>query len=93
MVRRPRNRSLNVLESSDNNENGYIVEVDLNYPPELYDHHNEYPLAPAKMKVTESILSPYAKKLLDDLDLKGTSTEKLIPNLNSKEKYVVHYQN
>jgi hypothetical protein len=31
--------SLNVLEISDNNENGYILEVDLNYPPELHDHH------------------------------------------------------
>ena len=26
-------------------------------------------------------------------NLKGTSTEKLIPNLNSKKKYVVHYRN
>ena len=85
--------SLNVLESSDNNENGYILEVDLDYPPELHDHHNEYPLAAEKVKVTEDMLSPYAKKLLEDLDLKGTSTEKLIPNLNSKKKYVVHYRN
>jgi len=45
------------------------------------------------MRVTEDMLSPYAKKLLEDLDLKGTSTEKLIPNLRSKEKYVVHYRN
>jgi hypothetical protein len=37
------------------------------------------------------MLSPYAKKLLEDL--KGTSTEKLIPNLNSKKKYAVHYRN
>ena len=66
--------SLNVLEISDNNENAYILEVDLDYPPELHDRHNEYPLAPAKMKVTEDMLSPYAKKLLEDLDLKGTST-------------------
>ena len=85
--------SLSVLEIYDINENGYILEVDLDYPPELHDHHNEYPLAPEKMKVTEDMLSPYAKKLLKDLDLKGTSTEKLIPNLNSNEKYVVHYRN
>ncbi len=70
-----------------------MLEVDLEYPQELHDHHNEYPLAPEKVKVTEDMLSPYAKKLLEDLDLKGTSTEKLIPNLNSKKKYVVHYRN
>jgi len=45
------------------------------------------------MKVTEDMLSPYAKQLLEELKLKGTSTEKLIPNLHSKEKYVVHYRN
>ena len=85
--------SLNVLEISDNNEKEYMLEVDLEYPQELHDHHNEYPLAPEKVKVTEDMLSPYANKLLEDLDLKGTSTEKLIPILNSKKKYVVHYRN
>ena len=48
--------SLSVLEISDNNENGYILEVDLDYPPEQHDHHNEYPLAPEKMKVTEDMV-------------------------------------
>ena len=68
-----------------------MLEVHLEYPQELHDHHNEYPLAPEKVKVTEEMLSPYAKKLLEDL--KGTSTEKLIPNLNAEKKYVVHYLN
>ena len=45
------------------------------------------------MKVTENMLSPYAKQMLEELELKGTSTEKLIPNLHPKEKYVVHYRN
>ena len=62
----------------------------LDYRPEL---NNEYPLAPENMKVTKAMLSPYAKQLLEELELKGTSTEKLIPNLNQKEKYVVHYRN
>jgi hypothetical protein len=85
--------SLNVLEISDNNEKGYMLEVNLDYPPELHDLHNEYPLAPEKVKVAEDMLSPYAKRLLEDLDLKGTSTEKLIPILNAEKKYVVHYRN
>ncbi|XP_063420723.1 uncharacterized protein LOC134705941 [Mytilus trossulus] len=72
---------------------GFILEVDLEYPRELHDDHNEYPLAPEKLKVTNDTLSPYAEKPLDDLNLKGTSTEKLIPNLHPKQKYVVHYRN
>jgi hypothetical protein len=85
--------SLGINSVSDDSEDGFMLEVDLNYPPELHDLHNEYPLAPEKMKVTENMLSPYAKKLLEELELKGTSTEKLIPNLHPKERYVVHYRN
>jgi hypothetical protein len=33
--------------------------------------HNEYPLAPEKMKVTENMLSPYAKQLLEELEMKS----------------------
>ena len=45
------------------------------------------------MKVRENMLSPYTKQLLEELELKGTSTEKLIPNLHPKDKHVVHHRN
>jgi hypothetical protein len=51
---------------------GCILEVDLEYPEELHDKHNEYPLAPERMEVNK--------------------VDKLIPNLNNKEKYVVHHK-
>ena len=50
-----------------------ILEVDLEYPWNLDDLHNDYPLAPERLKIR--------------------NVEKLIPNLEDKEKYVVHYKN
>lgn len=40
---------------------GMILEVDLEYPEELYDLHNDYPVAAEKMKVIPDMLSPYYK--------------------------------
>ena len=40
-----------------------ILEVELEYPQELHDLHNEYPLAPDKLLVTSEMLSPYCQEL------------------------------
>ena len=50
-----------------------FLEVDLEYPEDLHDLHNDYHLAPECVKIG--------------------NVEKLIPNLNNKTNYVVHYEN
>ena len=42
---------------------GLILEVDLEYPKELHDLHNDYPIAPEKVKVSNDMLSAYCKKV------------------------------
>ncbi|VDH96284.1 Hypothetical predicted protein [Mytilus galloprovincialis] len=34
--------NLNICDIADDSENGYILEVDLEYPRELHDDHSEY---------------------------------------------------
>ena len=81
--------SLDVYKGS----RGCIIECDLEYPENLHDLHNMYPLAPEKMAVSEDMLSPYCKQIFKEFNLKNSNCEKLIPNLKSKQRYVLHYKN
>ena len=49
------------------------MKLDLEYPQDLHDLHNDYSLAPERINIR--------------------NVEKLIPNLNNKTNYVVHYEN
>ena len=72
---------------------GYILEVDLEYPKELHKLHNDYPLAPEKLTVTNDIVSKYCIEIADKYEINVGDVKKLIPNLGNKTKYVVHYKN
>ena len=72
---------------------GYILEVDLDYPKELHDLHNDYPLAPESIVVEDDVLSAHSKQLREKFKMGSSKTPKLVPNLNDKTKYVVHYRN
>ena len=85
--------SVDYMNVSDDAETGYILEVDLDYPAEIHDVHNDYPMAPEQKTIPISDLSEHSQKLRKDLGMKGKPNEKLIPNLDKKEKYVVHYRN
>ena len=47
-------------------EEGYMLKVDLEYPKELNDLHNDYTLAPDYMVVTHKWFSEYQRDLLDE---------------------------
>ena len=72
---------------------GYFFEVDLDYPDELHELLNDYPLAPEKRAVSSDMLSKYCKKIAEKYEIKVGDVKKLIPNLGNKTKYVLHYKN
>ena len=72
---------------------GLILEVDLEYPQELHDLHNDYPVAPEKAKVFKNMLSGYCKKIAEKYKISIGQMNKLIPTLKDKKEYVLHYWN
>ena len=45
---------------------GCFLEADLDYPDELHDLHNDYPLEGGKIKVTEEMLSEYQLQIIKE---------------------------
>ena len=82
-----------ILKKKEDAKNGWILEVDLEYPAELHEEHNSYPLAPEKKAVKKEWMSDYQKMLIEDLELKPPDSEKLLLTLEDKSNYVVHYRN
>ena len=81
-----------ITEHPADSPEGYILEVDLEYPRELHDAHNAYPLAPERMVVQEEWMSEYQHGLIG-IGVAPTEVEKLVPNLRDKDRYVLHYRN
>ncbi|KAL9954396.1 hypothetical protein ACROYT_G041929 [Oculina patagonica] len=82
-----------IMRKKEFAKTGWILEVDLEYPAELHEEHNSYPLAPEKKKINKDLFSPYQNKLIKDLDLDPPDSEKLVLTLEDKTNYVVHYRN
>ena len=60
---------------TENSPIGYILEVDLEYCKQLHNSHNDYPLRPEKIKVSNDMFCKYCKDIADWHD-------KLISNLS-----------
>ena len=70
-----------------------ILQVDLEYPSELHDLHNDYSLAPEKLENSKDMLSRCCSDIVYKYGIKVGGVNKLVPNLRNKKGYVVHYRN
>lgn len=82
-----------ILQTPEDSQFGYILEVDINYPEYLHDEHEDFPLAPNKQTIDEVLLSEYQISLLQSMNAKYNSTApKLVQNVFDKKNYTVHYE-
>ena len=86
-------KKTNLANYSEEHDEGLLLEVDFDYPQELHDLHNDYPLAPEKLKVNKNMLSEYCQKISEKFNISSGQVHKLITTLGKKEKYVLHYRN
>ena len=82
------------MDWNENDDNAYILEVDLEYPKEIHDEQADYPLAPENMKIEEKLLSKHQRELhrhyYNGKEARDEKQPKLILNQMDKTNYVVH---
>ena len=81
-----------IINLPNDSDIGYTLQVDLKYPNELHDSHNDLPFFPEHKVITDDMLSKYQKKLTNKKLGSITSTPKLIASLNDKKKIIVDYR-
>ena len=87
----PKEFDLNKYTS--NSSKGRVLEVDLEYPKELGELHDDYPLAPDKIEIKREMWSNNKLKIADHYNIPISNVKKLVPNFFDTEKYVIHYEN
>ena len=82
--------TFHIYSIGENSSIGYILEVDLNYPDDLHELHNDYPLAPEKLEISPNMLPNYCSNIANKHERNIGGVTKLVPNLGNKSKYVLY---
>ena len=84
---------IDLAKYKENGKKGLILEVDLEYPQEPHNLHNDYPVTPEKIKVSNGMLSRYCKKIAEKYNISIGLVRKLILTLKDRKGCVLCYRN
>ncbi len=81
-----------ILNTADDAETGYMVEIDLRFKNEIHERLKQMPPCPESLIPKEEWFSDY-QKLLREETKSNTKCEKLVPHFNEHLRYCIHYRN
>ena len=84
-----------LLHHSDSSSVGYFCEVDLEYPSDIHDQQQDYPLAPEKTLVKDDWQSDYQLEVKQRYNLPEKKVNKLLQTMFDKANmsYTTNYCN
>jgi len=82
--------AFDVMSIPKDSDRVYIVECDLEYPESLHELHSDYRMAPEHLTISKDMLSDFALSMIGK---NWKPSQKLVPSLLHKTKYVCHYRN
>ena len=78
-----------IINTPDDNDIGYFVEVDLKYPDNIKEKTKKFPFAPVNKKINPDNYNDYMKEIRPDTNVQ---TKKLICDWSDKKNYLIHYR-
>ena len=78
-----------ILNTPDDSEIGYFLEVNLKYPDNIKQKTKHFPFCPENKKIDPDKYNDYMKKIKPE---NYTKSKKLICDWSDKKKYLIHYR-
>ena len=88
-VKVTRSNLKSILRTPDNDEHGFLIECDLEYPSDIHEKTKLFPFLLEKKNVKVEDFSPYMKANKPE---KYKPTEKLFMDQTNKQRYSLHYR-
>ena len=78
-----------ILNTPDDSDIGYLIEVDLKYPDNIKEKTKNFPFCPENKKIILDKFGDYMKEIKPDT---YTQTSKLICDWSDRKNYLTHYR-